>query len=87
VESNVRGNDDRVELGVLEQVFEFLGGGQIGIKAAHMAQALLAGIAENLQVAVGHLAKISNQVWAPVTAPNDADIKYFLGVSHGEFMN
>ena len=53
-----------------------------GYSCSHMAQPGLAGIAQNLQVAILRLSKIAHQVRPPIAASNYPDVKHLLSGLH-----
>src|SRR5579859_2481933 len=67
MQMNAGGDNNRVQVGAVEEMFEIRLAGHPGIQGAKMLQALLVGITNRGEAAVGNRSQISNQVGTPVS--------------------
>jgi len=66
------GDDNRVQLRVVEQVLEAAGRGHLGIQTAHVREPRFTGVANDFQMAIRRLTQVPNQVGPPIAAPHHA---------------
>ena len=82
VEADGSSNDQGVKLGIFQEVFKATRRCDFRIKTAHMIEARLTGVAQNLEFAILGLAQIADEVRSPITTSHDSGFNRFLGVIH-----
>ncbi len=67
------GEDDRVELGVVQQLLEIAGRPRAGKTRCELLARLLGGVTQPCQLTASERAEVAREIWAPVAQAGDAD--------------